>query len=93
MTEIVFLLCDAASEAMQHTEHLAPRILAAEIAALVAMPESPLLKFLTLWNALGLRIKVGGRLASCGSRYDGRTVTSIVIAGVGKGGILSDRRP
>jgi hypothetical protein len=99
MTEIVFLLCDAALEATHRTAHLAPRILAAELAALVAMPESPLLKCLTLRNALGLRIKVGGRLASCGSRYDGdsmdgtSTVSTISEHGSGSDNDIESKDP
>ena len=63
-TEVVFMLLPGGTrEQMAYrNQHLGPRVLAAELASLVADSESPLHQCLTLRNAISLKLKIGARL-------------------------------
>ena len=68
MTEVIFLILpgDPASGTFRN-QHLGPRVLAAELAALVADANSDLHRCITLRDAYGLKFKVGLRQAPKGA--------------------------
>ena len=66
MTEVVFLLLAADTARGRNSQthqnsHLGPRVLAAELAVLVADPDSKLHKTLTLRKAVALKFRIGGK--------------------------------
>jgi len=70
MTQVIFLLLPGDHADSRHeyrNQHLGPRVLAAELAALVADPDSDLHRCVTLRNAHGLKFKIGSRLAPHGT--------------------------
>jgi hypothetical protein len=67
MTEIVFLILAADGryvDEMFPNQYLGPRVLAAELGALVADPDSSLHQSLSLRAAVSLKFKIGGKLGA-----------------------------
>ena len=65
-TEVVFLLLAAdtargTNSKTHQNSHLGPRVLAAELAVMVADPDSKLHKTLTLRKAVALKFRIGGK--------------------------------
>ena len=75
-TEVVFMLLpgDTREQIAYRNQHLGPRVLAAELASLVANAQSPLHQCLTLRNAIGLKFKIGARPAPSSKSADGQNL-------------------